>query len=139
MAKQNQFLEDLTDCISGNSACPDGLVTVLAQIKLANQQKFIINIRTKTGARWEDLYERNIDITVISNSHQLSKGQTIALQGHFASSNTITLKKYETEGAWIREIKYGISLLALIWTGLIWIQTFNFSFRKLIFVQKREF
>jgi len=138
LAKERQLFTSITQCISGHRTCPDGSVTLLAQVKIINSTNFVVNIRTQKGGRWEDVFERKYDITVIGNIDQLIEGYSIALQGRFISSTTIVLEKYEIAGAWVREIKYGISLLALSLVVLIWLQTFRFSFRRFLFFQNRN-
>jgi hypothetical protein len=135
-AKQDEFLGDLTRCISGIAVCPNNLTTVTAQIKHIDKQRFIVNIRTKRGARWKDSFNRKYDISVIGNSDELSINDVIALQGNFVSNQIMVLKKYETEGQWVRQIKYGISLLALGLSALIWFRTYRFSLKKFVFIRK---
>ena len=136
--KQNQFFRSINLCISKLLECPDKTITLSAQIKELNQNIFVVNIRTKTGSRWEDLFEREYDITVLGTGHELSSNDVIVLKGRLLANRTMTLERYETEGKWVRETKYGISLLAFCLTIVILLQTFRFSLKRFMFVRKEN-
>jgi len=137
-AKDKEFNKTLAGCISGTRNCPQHSVVVSAQVKNLSQDYFIVNIRTRKGARWEDLFDRKFDITVFGERPDLTVGDIIALKGHFSSSQIFQLKEYDIEAKWLREIKYTISLLALVLTMFIWFKAFGFSPTELVFFRKQN-
>jgi hypothetical protein len=131
-----KFQQILLGCLSATKECPQQSVVLSAQIKSIGEGYFIASIRTRKTRRWKDPFDRKHDLKVLVKEYQLSVGDIIALKGKFFSPQIFILEEYETEGTWVREAKYGISLLALGLTGLIWLRTFRFSVRNFMFFRK---
>ena len=78
-------VKTLADCVAGLTDCPRDSLTMSVQIKNIQQNKFVVNVRTRKGAQWKDLFDRHHDITVIGDPGNASNGDILRLQGTFSS------------------------------------------------------
>ena len=138
LEEDRKFEEILSDCLSQRVLCPTKTITVSGEIQSIGTDSALVFIRTRDGARWEDLFDRDHEVLVIGNQLPPDIGRIVALQGQFLSNNQFLLEAYQAEKRGIREAKYIISLFGLLMTIIIWARTFRFSFKNFEFELKHN-
>jgi hypothetical protein len=136
MKTDYSFQSDLVDCLSGTRSCPQNTIVLLAQVKSNGSESITVNIKTKRGSRWEDLFDRDHSVLVIGRPPQTKVGQVLALRGVLLSNDRFLLEAYQMESKWTREIKYLISLFALVLTAILWARSCRFCGKRFLFFLK---
>ena len=137
IAEDESSQQKLIGCLSNRSECPQETIVLSAQVIRIGQDYMVVNVRTGRGVHRKDQFNREFDLVVTGEEFGLEIGNTIALKGKFTSPNRFMSREYENEAPWVREIKYGISILGLILTTLMFWQTFYFSRNRIAFVRRK--
>lgn len=128
--------DQLYNCLMIQGSCSGEIITLVARIHAIDDDTVTVHFRTRRGGRSDKSFDQKYPVSIVYGELPLSIGEVAAVQGRFLTNNQFQLQTYQTEEQWVREIKYGISLLGLLATIVVWFSTFRFSFKTFRFSQK---
>lgn len=137
MTNDQSATDQIYNCLTLREPCSGEIITLVAQVHVIEDGTVTVLLRTRRGGRSDKSFDQNYPVEIIHGALPLSIGEVAALQGQLLTNNQFQLHGYQTEKHWVREVKYGISILGLLAAMVTWFSAFRFSFRTFRFLEKR--